>query len=303
MAAAGIAGAQLGLITREQLLGCGLSDGSISNAVRGRRLSRIHRGVYSLGPPPTDRRSALVAATLAAGAGAAVSHRTAGSHQGLIGASGGPITVTAPSDGGRGRGGIRIHRRHLQPVELTVFDGVPCTTPARTILDLCEISTALGERAVRGAGATGLLDLAALRIVLEINHGCRGTGRLRMLLDDHRPIPAFTRSEFERLIYRLSDHHGLALPDMNVDVWAAGVLYECDCVWPIERLIVECDSRWHDNPIASRADAERDQALVLAGWRVHRIRWAQVVNEPARLAAMIHRLLRDQRRLHAVPDR
>jgi hypothetical protein len=217
----------------------------------------------------------------------------------MIRSAGGLITVTVPCDGGRDRGGIRVHRRRLRAVELTVFHGVRCTDPARTILDLCEISAALGEQAIRGAGAAGLLDIAALRTVLEINRGGRGTGRLRRLLDDHRPVPAFTRSEFERLVHRLCNLHGLALPDMNVDIWAGGAVHECDCVWPAERLIVECDSRWHDNPISARADAERDQALVLAGWRVHRIRWAQLVSGPARLAATIAHLLRDQRRLRA----
>jgi hypothetical protein len=303
IAAAKIARPQVGLITRQQLIDCGVSAGAIANAVRGGRLSRIHRSVYALGPPPSDRRSPLVAAVLATGPGAVISHRTAGEHQGLTRAAGNLITVTAPSDGGRDRSGIRVHRRRLQPVELTVFDGVPCTAPARTILDLCEISVQLGERAVRSAGAKGLLDVAELNQILEINHGRRGTARMRMLIDDRRPIPVFTRSELERLIYELCERSRLPLPDMNVDVWAGEAVYECDCVWPRERLIVECDSRWHDNPVSATQDARRDEALTLVGWRIHRIRWAQLIASPGRVAAAISRLIADQRRLHAAVPR
>jgi len=303
MAAAGIAETQLGLITRRQLHGCGLSDSSIANAAHGRRLSRIHRGVYSFGPASADPRARLLAAALAAGPASALSHRSAGSHQDLIAPWSGPVAVTAPTPGGRSRPGVRIHRRRLQPVELTIVDAVPCTSPARTILDLCEISTQLGERAIRSAGAKGLLRAAELDRVLAINHGKRGSARMRMLLDERRPLPVFTRSELERLFYELCERARLPLPDMNVEVWAGGTNYECDCVWPRERLIVECDSRWHDNPVTARRDAERDEALTLAGWRVHRIRWALLTASPGRVAATIERLIADQRRLLATATR
>jgi len=133
-------------------------------------------------------------------------------------------------------------------------------------------------------------------VILELNRGHRGVARLRMLIDGCRPLPVFVRSDTERQIYELCERAGLPLPDMNVDVWAGGTIYECDCVWPAERLIVECDSRWHDNPIAARTDAERDQALTLAGWRIQRIRAAQL-KPPGRFFATLERLLADQRRL------
>lgn len=295
--AADVAAGQFGLMTAAGLRECGVSAGSIANALRGGRLVRIHRGVFSLGPMSTDPRAGPFAAVLASGDDAALSDRAAASHQRLLPVWRGPIDVTTATEGGRARPGIRIHRRSLQPIELVVFDAIPCTTPSRTILDVCGISAALGERAIKQAGARGLLDLAELHRLIDVNRGCRGVARLRMLIDGYRPVPVFTRSEFERLVYELCEGTGLPLPDMNVEVWAAGTLYECDCVWPAERLIVECDSRWHDNPIAARADAERDQALTLAGWRVHRIRWAQLQESPARVAATIGRLLADQRLL------
>ncbi|MEZ5075783.1 MAG: type IV toxin-antitoxin system AbiEi family antitoxin domain-containing protein [Solirubrobacterales bacterium] len=298
-----IAAPQLGLITRDQLRTRAISDNSILNAVRSGRLSRIHNGVYAFGPLTDDPRLALLAAVLAAGAGAALSHRSAGGHLRLIPWWPGPVAVTVPADGGRSRPGIRVHRRRLQAIEVVTFDAIRCTSPSRTILDLCAMSADLGERAMINAGARGMLDIGALQRILEINHGCRGAGRLRVLLEGRDPVPAFTRSRFERLVFRLCERAGLPLPDMNVEVWAGGAIYECDCVWPAERLIVECDSRWHDNPITARKDAQRDEALTLAGWRVHRIRWAQLVRSPERLAATIGRLLVDQRRLQAATRR
>jgi len=146
---------QLGLITSGQLQRCGFATSSIHGAVGSRRLTKVHRGVFALGPMPTDPRARLLGAVLAAGDGAAASHRSAASHQRLIPAWHGPPTVTVPTAGGRARPGLRIHRRELRPVEVARFDSVPCTTPSRTILDLCELSPALGERAIKQAGLAG----------------------------------------------------------------------------------------------------------------------------------------------------
>ena len=182
-AATRLAGSQHGMITHDQLIGCGLTLGSITLGVRNGRLTRIHQGAYAVGPPSTDPRARLLAAVLAAGGGAVLCDMSAAGHQRLIAPAPDRVSIAVPTPGGRARPGLEIHRRRLHPSEVMVFDAVPCTTPSRTILDLCARSAALGERAVRNAGARGLLDVAALRALLTINHGRRGTARLRLLLD------------------------------------------------------------------------------------------------------------------------
>ena len=84
---------------------------------------------------------------------------------------------------------------------------------------------------------------------------------------------------------------------MNVEIDAPGGPYEVDCVWPRHRLIIECDSRWHDNPATRRRDAIREQALTLAGWRIYRLRWIQIVGEPGHAARTVRHLLAEQERL------
>ena len=84
---------------------------------------------------------------------------------------------------------------------------------------------------------------------------------------------------------------------MNVLIDAAGGPYEIDCVWFAQRLLIECDSRWHDNPVTAAKDALREQALTDAGWRVYRLRWLQIVDAPGRAAQTIRLLLEQQTQL------
>jgi hypothetical protein len=175
--------------------------------------------------------------------------------------------------------------------------GVPTTTPARTFLDLAATSVRLAEQAIEGASGVGLLDVDDAVELIDLRPGSRGVARLRRILLGHERVPQFTRSGLERRLHALTGRAALPLPDMNVQVYGAdGRLYECDAVWPAERLIIECDSAWHDNPVSAREDAERDEQLTLAGWRVFRMRWSQIALRPERTAETIRHLLAEQRR-------
>lgn len=293
-----LAGAQFGVVSSEQLLGCGVSSSATARALRRGHLRRVHRGVFAVGHLASDPRGQLLAAALAGGEGACVSDRSAAAHLGMLKPPRGPISVTVSRAGSRKRPGLRFHCRRLDRTEVGWFDGVPCTSPSRTILDLAARDADLAARAIREAGPLGLLDLEDLSALVERRRGIRGVARLRVLLDGERPLPVFTRSELERRIYRLCEAERLPLPDMNVQIEAGGRLLEVDCAWPDLRLVIECDSAWHDNPVSAREDAIRDQDLTLAGWRVERVRWGQVVNAPARCAAQIRHLLDAQSQLH-----
>jgi hypothetical protein len=298
--AAEIASTQFGVTSREQLLSCGFSTTWIDRAAADGRLVRIRRGVYGLGHRPTDYRAWLSSASLLGGHDAHLVSHSAADLVRLTGNRTGRIWVGGPEAAPSSQRGIEIRQISIPPDEIGYFRGLRATTPSRTIIDLAGMSVSLAAKAIEGAGNEGVLDVDDVLRLTERHRGVRGVARARMLLVGYERIPVFTRSELERRLYRLCRRAGHDLPDMNVEVYAYdGQPYECDAVWPDLRLIIECDSRWHDNPITARKDAERDELLTLAGWRVFRLRWAQIALRPERTAATIGRLMADQGRLLA----
>lgn len=285
---------QFGVVSLPQLRELGFDDRSVSRAVAQGHLLRLHRGVFAVGHRPTQRSGYLLAALIVAGPDGAISHRPAAEFMGILKPSGGLIDVTVPTRAGRSMNGIRWHRSRLAADERVLVGGIRCTSASRTILDLAQGPAGLLERAIREAGGLGLLDASGIAALLERYPRRSGSRALRRLMKGTEPVPAFTRSRLERRIYPLCRHYGLPVPQMNVPIPAGDTVYEADCVWPEHRLIVECDSRWHDNPASAVEDAQRDQALTLAGWRVHRLRWAQIVGAPERAAQTIRKLLHDQ---------
>lgn len=292
---------QHGVVTTIQLLACGLSREAISRAVRAGHLHRLHRGVYAVGHVAMGPMSRFMAAALAGGAGSAVSHRGAAEMQRLLRPSSGVIDVTAPRLGGRSRRSVRLHRvPKLLPDELGAVDGVPCTTIPRTLIDLAGSGRGRElEWAIREADGLGLLDLSAIDRMLSRSPGRRGAAALRPLIVELEPIRGITRSELERRMHRLCRRAALPMPAVNVRIPVEGGEPEVDFVWADARLIIETDSTWHDGPAAQRRDGLRDQALTLEGWRVYRLRWHQIVNEPERAVATIRALLEQQHRLLA----
>jgi very-short-patch-repair endonuclease len=101
------------------------------------------------------------------------------------------------------------------------------------------------------------------------------------------PTPEFTRSELERRFLDLCRRHGLPRPKVNLWISVPGDGFEVDFCWPEARVIVETDSRWHDDTLSRNRDVQRDEALAAAGWLVIRLRWHDVVETPAATANRI----------------
>jgi hypothetical protein len=182
-----IADRQHGVISREQLRRLGFKDGAISHAATTGRLHRVFHGVYALGHARVPERGRLMAATLACGKGAVVSHRSAGALLGLLDKGPVVIDVIAPPSRGRGIDGIYLHRvRPPQREETGTFDGIPCTSPARTLVDLAGV---VGEWTLRSAferagRRQGMLDIAAIE--RSIDPCRRGMKVLAKLIDEWR---------------------------------------------------------------------------------------------------------------------
>ena len=204
---------------------------------------------------------------MACGRGAVLSHRDAAQLWELRQSNSAYIDVTVPSlNGRRKREGIRIHRSgRLRPGELTVRDGVPVTTVARTLLDLADVldKQAL-KRVITEAEYTNQFDLAAINAVVENNPGRRGA----KLMAAVGAAGDRTRSELEDRFLALLERRGVDPPQTGV--WIEG--YELDFVWTRAGLVVELDGLdAHTTRPTFNADRLRDRRLWRAGLRTMRL--------------------------------
>jgi predicted transcriptional regulator of viral defense system len=279
-ALADLAGRQWGVVSRAQLAAMGVGRGAIDARLNAGRLRRLHRGVYAIGGAALPREGRALAAVLACGERAVLSHVSAAVHWGLLSYDPPRPEVTAPASR-RGVPGIRLHRaRSLDATETTTHDGIPITTVARTLIDLAARSpTNHLEHAIGQAMRNQLYDHSAIEQVLD---GRRGTTALRRATTD----PAFTRSELERRFRALCRRAGLPRPLSNVVVADADHHpHEVDFFFPSHRLIVEVDGwRDHGTRVAFERDRAKDAALVAAGHAVLRFTKRQIAYEPDTVA-------------------
>jgi predicted transcriptional regulator of viral defense system len=293
-----IAARQHGLITLEQLRELGISKDLAHQRACAGRLHRVHEGVYSVGHSLLTSEGLWLAAVLACGSGAVLSHRSAAALWGIRDNDAHAfIDVTAPNRRGRKPPGIAAHRDGvLAPRDCTSVRGIPCTTVEKTLLDLAAVIPVWQLRkALAEAEVLRIVDLTALRALLRRSRGRRGVARLRLILDELHPQTKRTRSELERLFLRMCNQGGLPQPEVNAALDVGGRKLKPDFLWRDAGLIVETDSRrYHDTDSAFQHDRRREQCLQLAGWRVSRCTWEQVEGESRRLALTIRGLLAQQ---------
>jgi hypothetical protein len=281
---AALASRQQGVVARFQLIRLGISASAIEARVRRGALLPLFRGVYAVGHAAVGVWGRRIAAVLALGEDAALSHRSSGASWRMRPADGARFDVTVTRAAGRrSRPGIAIHRMAIEPFEITVVDGLRLTTPARTLLDLAEVvSPRELERAIAAAEGLKLFDLRAVERVLAAHPGRVGAVRLRRVLGAQDLGEDFTRSELERRVLDLCRDFGVPAPQVNAVV--AGL--EVDFFWPAAGLVVEADSRRHHlTRRAFERDRERDAILLRHGLRVLRLTHARIVGDPASVAA------------------
>ncbi len=282
-----LADRQHGVVATWQLIALGLTHDEIRYRARIGRLHRIHRGVYAVGYRTLTPKGHRMAAVLAYGPDAVLSHRSAAAHWG-IGRASWKFDITAPGKP-QSRKRIRAHRAALDPEDITVHDGIPVTSVARTILDLAALlrPDAL-TYVVEEADRRERLDLEALERAIARRPRAAGIRRLNAVLAAYRG-PADTRSNLERSFRRLIDKAGLPEPQYNVVVAGLPV----DVYWPQWRLVVELDSRrYHANPRAFETDRIRDATLQKQDIRVLRVTDERMDHEPASVLADILALRR-----------
>lgn len=275
-----VARVQHGIVTTRQLVEAGLSRAAIAKRVQAGRLYRVHQGVYSIGHDGLSEKAQWMAAVLAFGPDAVLSHGAAAVHWELLKPLDGPIDVSVPNRTGRNRRpGVRLHR-HPDLVEratlstnglqsrpprlVTVRDRIPVTTVPRTLADIpSTLAPYLVRRAIRQA------EFLKLPTGIETDR---------------------TRSDLERRFLRLCRRYGLLVPEVNVPI--AGMTV--DFLWRDARLVVETDSyATHGGTVAFEDDRERDMRLRRLGFAVHHFSERQLDLEPAAVAADVAAALQD----------
>jgi very-short-patch-repair endonuclease len=285
-----LASRQHGVVAGRQLLELGFTREGIRRRVEAGRLGRLHRGVFAVGHWALTPKSRDLAAVLACGPRALLSHRSAGVRHGLLNSSG-QVEVSTPR-GCKPKPGIRVHAvRTIHPDDRAEVDGIPVTSVARTIVDL---AGALDDRrltaVVNEAEVRRVFDLTEVEAAIERAAGRAGPKRLRRVLTNYAEPPGYSVTKAEALFQSLCNQNELPRPQRVV----VGP-YELDFYWADARLAVEVDGRAvHATRRAFQADRERDRKLAALGIQVARVTWRDITVHRGRLVAELEEIRRER---------
>jgi hypothetical protein len=274
-----------------------LSPRAVQHRAHAGHLYRLHAGVYSLVPRHLLKREGLwMAAVLACGPGAVLSHRSAAALLELRDWGGTKIDVTVPRRSRRKHAGIKVHcSTSLTDQDVTEVNNIPCTTTARTLFDLGDVVTQRQlERSFDQAEISERLDLTAINDQLARNPTRPGAKAVRRVLTEHYIGRTPTWSENEEALLAITRELGIPDPDTNqfIVLDDGGPPIRVDFVWREDRVIVEADSKkWHTSRQRLEQDRLRDQRLTAAGWKIIRTTWRQMTQRPHELRPLLLKLL------------
>jgi hypothetical protein len=269
----------------------GLKIGAINSRVRAGRLHRLHRRVFAVGHPHLSPEARWLAAVLALGDGALLSHVSAAALWGLRPSASARIHVTVPTSAGHPhRGDIVVHRsRTIGAADGRKRDAIPVTSVARTLFDIAGmLAPGPLERAVEQSLLRRLFDLHAVNAVIAANKTRPGAATLANIVATIHHEPPLTRSNLEGLMRDLCDEHALPRPEVNAMVEGE----EVDFFWRARRLIVETDGHEsHGTRAAFERDRAKDARLTMLGYRVVRFTYKQLVYDPETVVRTLRALL------------
>jgi hypothetical protein len=274
------------VITFDQLRALGLSADEIDYRADVGRLHRKYTEVFAVGRPDLPLDGVFLAAVLACGPDAILSHRSALRKWGLRGGGTYRVDVTAPRSI-KPKRGIRLHRPlHLDALDTSIVDGIPITSIAQTLLDVAAPSYRFNVgKLLHEAAVQELLDMRAIWAVLARSPRAPGARRLDWASREEVP---FTRSELEEAALSLFRSFSVPEPETNEWVWDGEKLVEVDFLWRKLGLIVEVDGgRYHSTRWRRRQDAAKTAALRAQGWTVIRFADVEINGTPAQVAATV----------------
>jgi very-short-patch-repair endonuclease len=285
---AALAAKQHGVVAHSQLLKLGYSRDDIRGLVDRCHLHRLYRGVYAVGHNRLTTRGRWMAAVLAGGPDAVLSHRAAIALWDLRPVPSGPIDVTVAGRKRHGQPGIRIHNvRRLQRDDRTTVDGIPVTSMHRALLDYAEVAPFQQLRhAIDAAERLDRLDGRELERLYVRSKGRHGLRPLKSAVATLRGPAPWTQSELERKFLALIREAGL--PEPRANVFVEGFLV--DFWWPQPRLVVELDGyRFHKDRRKFASDRVQDTKLQLADCMSIRVTQDRIENEPGALLGDVRR--------------
>ena len=281
---------QHGVISRTQLLQLGFSDSAIKRRLANGRLHRVRPGVYAVGRPALTKEGEWIAATLAAGPQSLLAGEAAASLWRMGDRRTAPIELVVPQHVARRVAGVRVRRTRLTIADRDVRQGIPVTSPARTLLDLAHTrSRDRLEAAINEADKRDLIDPEQLRVAAGTFSGLPGAPQLRETLDRHTFV--LTDSALERRFLPIARRAGLPSPDRRR---VNG--FRVDFFWDEVGLVVETDGlRYHRTPAQQARDLRRDQTHSAAGLVPLRFSHGQVIYEAAWIETTLRQTLRSIR--------
>jgi very-short-patch-repair endonuclease/predicted transcriptional regulator of viral defense system len=280
---AALAERQHGVVALHQLQSAGLGRAAVAKRAQAGRLHRIHRGVYAVGRPGLTLNGRRMAAVLAYGPDAVLSHRSAAALWGLWRSARARIDVSLPRRSVRARPGIDVHGTStLTGADITSEADIRVTTVARTLVDLGDVARRRTvEAAVEQAEVLRLFDLTAVEEALSRAGRRRGPALLSLVLTNLSAAPTLTASELEEAFLEIVREAGLQDPEVNAPLTLPdGTPAKIDFLWRARRLAVETDGHpFHRTRQSRERDAKRDQLLRLAGYDPLRFTGRQVARE------------------------
>jgi predicted transcriptional regulator of viral defense system len=285
-----------GLTTMAKLRAAGISQFTLQRWVEAGRLVAARRGVFRVAGAPTTAHQRLLAAVWFHGDRAVASHRAAASLWGLPGFGSDIVEVSKPRGRSQRRETCWVHGSLVLPDHhITDRLAIPVTTPARTLFDLAGVvHPARAERALDAALSSRLVRLGEVQVVFTelARRGRRGTVTMRELLEVRGEDYVAPNSELEALGRAVFAAAGLPEPEVEVNLGDDDWIGRVDLLFREERLVVELDSaRHHSALLDRRADIERTRRLRMAGWRVKRVSWWDLVERADEVVAEVHALL------------
>jgi len=283
-----LAGRSHGVLTREEILGAGVTQAEIRHRITNGVLIPIHRGVFRVGHAAPSLEARYMAAVKACGKGALL-HRQAAAH--LLGllkhAPSLPEVLTTRR---RRPNEVTVRRcRSIDRRDATTWRGIPVTTVPRTLVDLAAVLDPPDlARAFHEAVVKHHIKPAAVERILARRHNWPGVRDLRRVVWGGEPV---SLSKLESSFIARLKQAGLPIPETNRRVGSRYV----DCRWPEHRLTVELDSyRYHGTRHAWEEDRQREREARVRGDEFRRYTWFDVVEDPEPMLADLRALVSRQ---------
>ena len=286
-----------GVFSRTDARQSGVTEPTLAYRTSTGRYIRLHPGVFAIAGSPQSVRQRIISAVLSFPALAAASHQTAAEMWGLTQRGITTVEIVTTRWDRVHRPDVKVHESlDLLDQDVVELDGIPVTTPVRTIVDLGASNRWIVESALEQGIRRGLFTLSQVEeLVARVGRrGRRGVGVIRPLLDARRQWDTATESALEDEFRKTLSKRGLPVPQTQFVVRNSSGRFVCraDFAYPAERILIELDSEAHHlDRIAFRRDRSKQNSAVMLGWTVLRYTWWDVQDRSEQMCLEIHTAL------------